>query len=97
MSVEVAACRDGSGFTCHRRFQEWVGLDFSKRCGVEKQTGHKKAYFSGYKGIPLSVVMSSASTHDIKMVTDVMDNIIIKRSSSLTKHNLYRIRKLQHL
>jgi putative transposase len=50
------------------------------------------------KGIPLSVVISSASTHDIKLVTDVMDDVIVKRSlSSSTNPNLSRKRKLQHL
>jgi hypothetical protein len=31
------------------------------------------------KGIPLSAVISSASTHDINLVTDVVDNAIITR------------------
>ncbi len=31
------------------------------------------------KGIPISVVISSACTHDIKLVTDVVDNFAIKR------------------
>ena len=46
---------------------------------------------------PLSVVISSANTHDIKLVTDVIDNTITKRLSSLTKRNLLEERKLQHL
>ena len=61
--------------------------------------GTKRHILTDAKGIPLSVVTSSASTHDIKLVTDVMDNVIIKRSlsSSTTKRNLSRKRKLQHL
>lgn len=31
------------------------------------------------KGIPLSVVISPASTHDVKLVTDVVDKAVIKR------------------
>lgn len=31
------------------------------------------------KGIPLSVVISPASTHDIKQITDVVDKAVIKR------------------
>ena len=31
------------------------------------------------KGIPLSAVISSASTHDINLVTDVVDNATITR------------------
>ena len=42
--------------------------------------GTKRHILTDAKGIPLSVAMSSASTHDIKLVTDVMDNVIVKRS-----------------
>ena len=59
--------------------------------------GTKRHILTDKNGIPLSVVISSASTHDIKAVTDVMDNTIIKRSSSSTKRKLSRKRKLQHL
>jgi hypothetical protein len=37
------------------------------------------------KGIPISVVISSASTHDINLVTDVVDNAVIKRPKSKSK------------
>jgi transposase len=62
--------------------------------------GTKRHILTDAKGIPLSAVISSASTHDIKLVTDVMDNVIVKRSSSSsssTKRNTSRKRKLQHL
>jgi transposase len=55
------------------------------------------------KGIPLSVVVSSASSHDIKLVTDVVDNTVIRRpeSSSISalthKTRRRRRRRLQHL
>lgn len=50
------------------------------------------------KGIPLSAVISPASTHDIKRVIDVVDNTVIKRprSSSRSKPKTRR-RLLQHL
>ena len=41
--------------------------------------GTKRHILTDKKGIPLSVVISSASTHDIKLVTDVVDNSVIKR------------------
>ncbi len=59
--------------------------------------GTKRHILTDKNGIPLSVVISSASTHDIKLVTDVMDNMSIKRSSPSTKCNSSRKRKLQHL
>ena len=39
------------------------------------------------KGILLSIVISSSNSHDIKLVTDVVDNTVIKRASSKTKKN----------
>ena len=42
--------------------------------------GTKRHILTDKNGIPLSVVISSANTHDIKLVTDVIDNSIIKRT-----------------
>ena len=44
--------------------------------------GTKRHILTDKKGIPLSAVISSANTHDIKLVTDVVDNTVIKRPSS---------------
>ncbi len=41
--------------------------------------GTKRHILTDKKGIPLSVVISSASTHDVKLVTNVIDNAVIKR------------------
>ena len=41
--------------------------------------------------------MSSASTQDTKLATDVMDSVVVKQSPALTKQDLSRKRKLQHL
>ena len=62
--------------------------------------GTKRHILTDKKGIPLSVVISSASTHDIKPVTDVVDNKVIKRPSSYKTKKTGRgggRRKLQHL
>ena len=61
--------------------------------------GTKRHILTDKKGIPLSVVMSSASTHDIKLVIDVVDNAVVKRPppSYKTKKIEKRKRKLQHL
>jgi hypothetical protein len=61
----------------------------------------KRYILTDKKGIPISVVISSsASTDDIKLVTDVIDNVVVKRSP--TAHTKKtgrgrRRRKLQHL
>ena len=41
--------------------------------------GTKRHILTDKKGIPLSAVISSANTHDIKLVTNVVDSIVIKR------------------
>ena len=41
--------------------------------------GTKRHILTDKKGIPLSAVISSASTHDIKLVTNVVDSMVIKR------------------
>jgi len=58
--------------------------------------GTKRHILTDKEGIPISVVISFASTHDVKLVLDVVDNAVIKRhiSSSRTKDG--RTRK-QHL
>ena len=38
--------------------------------------GIKRHILTDKKGIPLSVVITSTSTNDIKTVTDVMDNTV---------------------
>jgi hypothetical protein len=49
-------------------------------------------------GIPISAVISSASTHDIKLVTmDVIDNAVIKRTFVSGKPKRMRQRKYHHL
>ncbi|HEY6535292.1 MAG TPA: transposase [Candidatus Nitrosocosmicus sp.] len=40
-----------------------------------KVGGTKRHILADKKGNPISVVISSASTHDIKIVTDVVDNV----------------------
>jgi transposase len=62
----------------------------------------KRHILTDKKGIQLSVVISSsASTHDIKLVTNVVDNIVIHKRPSpsyKTKTTVReRRRKLQHL
>lgn len=58
--------------------------------------GTKRHILTEKKGIPLSVVISPASTHDINLVTDVVDNTVIKRPKSLSRSRRRR-RRLQHL
>jgi hypothetical protein len=49
-------------------------VDRSKR-------GTKRHILTDKDGTPLSAVITSASTHDIKAVTDVVDNAVVKRPS----------------
>jgi hypothetical protein len=60
--------------------------------------GTKRHILTDKKGIPISVAISSASTHDIKLVTDVIDNSVIKRTFvSKSKRGSRQRRKYLHL
>jgi hypothetical protein len=58
--------------------------------------GTKRHILTDKNGIPLSVVISSASTYDVKLVTDVIDYAVIKRHISPSRTKNVRKRK-QHL
>ena len=47
--------------------------------------GTKRHILADKKGIPLSAVISSASTHDIKLVTNAVDGMVIERPSSSSR------------
>ena len=54
--------------------------------------GTKRHVLTDGQGIPLSVVITSANTHDMKAAISVLDNIVVKRPSSKInkeKQNLY--------
>ncbi len=57
--------------------------------------GKKRHILTDKKGIPISVVITSASTHDIKSVTDVVDNAVIHKRlpSYKTKKNRKKKKK----
>ena len=46
----------------------------------------KRHILTDKKGIPLSVIITSANTQDIKAVTDVIDNIVINTTFWITFH-----------
>lgn len=52
---------------------------------TEANQTKKLNFFKYMKGIRLSVIISNASNHDIHLVTDAVDNIFIKRTSSKSK------------
>ncbi len=62
--------------------------------------GTKRHILTDNKGVPLSVVISPASTHDINLVTDVVDNAVIKRPKSISSskpRSVRRRKRRQHL
>ena len=63
--------------------------------------GTKRHVLTDKNGIPISVVISSANTHDIKLVIDVVDNRVIHKRSSPSyktkKTEKRKRRNLQHL
>jgi transposase len=61
--------------------------------------GTKRHILTDKNGIPLSTVITSANKHDIKAVTDVIDDAVIKRPFVLNKpkEGMSRRWKHQHL
>jgi len=61
--------------------------------------GTKRYILTDKNGIPLSTVITPASVHDIKAVTDVIDNSVIKQPfvSNKPKEGIRRLWKYQHL
>ena len=59
----------------------------------------KRHILTDKNGIPISAAISSASTHDIKMVTDVIDNSVIKRTfvSGKSKKGMKQRPEYHHL
>jgi|SRR6476659_7008444 len=59
--------------------------------------GTKRHILTDKNGMPLSAVITSAtSTHDIKVVTDVIDNTVIKRPTAFLSTTKERRRKQCH-
>ena len=62
--------------------------------------GTKRHILTDKEGIPLSAVISSASTHDIKLVIDMVDNSVIKKPVIVIQTEIKKKgkkEKLQHL
>ena len=59
--------------------------------------GTKRHILTDRKGFPLSAIISSAKTHDIKLVTDVVDNVVIRRPSFKYRNRRRRRRRQPHL
>ena len=48
--------------------------------------GTKRSILTDEKGLPLSVVLSGANTHDIKLLEETLDSIIISRPAVSENH-----------
>jgi transposase len=59
--------------------------------------GTKRHLLTDKNGIPLSTVITSASTHYIKAVADVIDNSVINRPSNLSFTKKNKRMKYNHL
>jgi transposase len=70
-----------------------VGNNFTDR----SKLGTKRYILTDKNGIPLSAFITSASTHDIKAVTDVIDNTVIKRKPTSSYFAKKKRTKHHHL
>jgi hypothetical protein len=53
----------------------------------------KRHILTDKQGIPLSAIITSANSYDIKSVTDVIDNSVIKRTTTRTSLSTTKQRK----
>ena len=47
--------------------------------------GTKRSILTDEKGIPLAVVLSGANTHDVKLLADTLDGVVISRPKPSNK------------
>ena len=47
--------------------------------------GTKRSILTDEKGIPLAVVLSGANTHDVKLLADTLDGVVITRPETSSK------------
>ena len=59
-----------------------TGPNPTDRCKI----GTKRHVLTDQRGIPVSVVITSANTHDMKAATETLDRTVVKRP--LNKQNL---------
>ena len=48
--------------------------------------GTKRSVLTDEKGLPLAVVLSGANTHDIKLLEETLDHIVVLRPKPDEKH-----------
>ena len=48
--------------------------------------GTKRSVLTDKKGLPLAVVLSGANTHDVKLLEDTLDGIVVMRSEPDEEH-----------
>ena len=48
--------------------------------------GTKRSVLTDEKGLPLAVVLSGANTHDIKLLAETLDHIVVPRPKPDEKH-----------
>lgn len=50
--------------------------------------GTKRHLLTDKNGIPLSVVITAANTHDMKAAIRTLDRVVLRRGPSVETHNL---------
>ena len=48
--------------------------------------GTKRSVLTDEKGLPLAVVLSGANTHDVKLLEDTLDHIVVLRPEPDEEH-----------
>ncbi|MDE6589463.1 MAG: transposase, partial [Oscillospiraceae bacterium] len=62
----------------------WNPLEKIQR--IEEKMGTKRSVLTDEKGLPLAVVLSGANTHDVKLLEDTLDHIVVLRPEPDEEH-----------
>ncbi len=63
-----------------------AGIRWEEPNGPRKKMGTKRSVLMDETGLPLAVVLSEANTHDVKLLEDTLDHIVVLRPKPDDEH-----------
>ena len=70
----------------HGKSTSGTGVRWKESNGPRKKWGTKRSVLTDENGLPLSVVLSGANTHDVKLLEETLDHIVIFRPEPEKDH-----------
>ena len=60
----------------------WRGNALGTTPGIWEKNGRKRNLLVDARGVPLSLVVSGANTHDVKLLEATLDAVVIERETA---------------